>query len=82
MNDLKGEVLFNFANMCGWTLARAHSKSGNGAALSGYIGTSDHFDEVITDFSEAYTKQCYKDYEIFQKAIRAKKIPIELTKEK
>lgn len=78
MKELKGEVLINFGDMCGWVLARAHAKSGNTARLSGYAGKSDQLDEAIADFSESYADQCYKDYELFQKAIRAGKISIEL----
>lgn len=82
MKDLKKEVLFKYADICGWALARAHAKSGSAALISGYMGTSDPFDEAIADFSESYAKQCTKDFEAFQKAIRAGKIPIESEKQK
>ena len=76
--QLKGQVLFNFADMCGWALARAHAKSGDGARLSGYLGRSDRLDRAIADFSRSYADQCEKDFAVFKRAIRAGKFPVEI----
>lgn len=75
---LKGPVLFNFADMCGWALARAHAKSGDAARLSGYLGQSDRIDKAMADFAVAYADQCEQDYAVFMKAIRDKKLPVTL----
>lgn len=75
---LRGPVLFNFADMCGWALARAHAKSGDGARISGYLGNSDRIDRAITDFSLVYADQCEKDFAVFKRAIRTGKIPVEI----
>jgi len=77
LEDLRGPVLFNFADMCGWALARAHAKAGDAARLSGYVGRSARLDEAIADFARAYADQCEKDHALFLKAIRAGKIPVE-----
>ena len=78
LEELRGEVLFNFADMCGWALARAHAKAGDAARLSGYLGNSARLDDAIADFAHAYADQCEKDHALFVKAIRAGKIPVEI----
>lgn len=77
METLVGPVLFNFANMCGWALARAHAKSGDPVRISGYIGESDQIDKAITRFAFSYSDQCEEDYEVFMDAVRQKKLPVE-----
>ena len=54
-----------YADACGWTLARAHARSGDPIAIAAYLGKSDKFDRSITDFSERYADQNEKDYEAF-----------------
>jgi len=76
--ELKGQVLLNFAGMCGWALARAHAKAGDGARLVGYFGESDRIDHAITDFAETYADQCERDFEAFTGAIRSGKLPAEM----
>jgi len=76
--QMTGQVMFNFADMCGWALARSHAKSGDGARLSGYIGKSEQFDVALIDYEHLYADQCEADFAIFQKAIRTGKIPVEL----
>jgi uncharacterized protein (DUF2252 family) len=60
-----------YAAMCGWTLARAHARSGDPIAIAAYLGKRDTFDQSITDFSQRYADQNEKDYQAFAKAIRA-----------
>ena len=55
--------------LCGWTLARAHARSGEPAAIAGYLGKSDNFDRAIAEFSVAYADQNQSDYEAFTAAI-------------
>jgi uncharacterized protein (DUF2252 family) len=80
LRDMKGSVLVEsmtplgltfYAGICGWTLARAHARSGDPVAMSAYLGNSDAFDKSITDFSERYADQNEQDYEQFVKAIRS-----------
>ncbi len=63
-----------FAEWCGWTLARAHARSGEPALITGYLGESDVFDEAIADFSLAYADQSEKDHEAVVNAVRAGKL--------
>jgi hypothetical protein len=55
-------------------LAKGHARSGDPALLAGYLGTNDRWDKALAKFSMAYAEQTTKDYEAFQKAIRAGKI--------
>jgi hypothetical protein len=80
LRDMKGSALVElmapvtlgyYAQMCGWTLARAHARSGDPVAMAGYLGRDDAFDRSITDFSERYADQNQQDYEEFVKAIRS-----------
>ncbi len=63
-----------FAEWCGWTLARAHARSGEPALIAGYLGKSDTFDLAIADFAGAYADQSEKDHEALRKAVRAGKL--------
>jgi uncharacterized protein (DUF2252 family) len=70
-------VLAAYGHLCGRTLARAHAKSGDAATITGYLGASSRFDEALADYALAYSDQVEKDYERFQKAIRAGRFPVE-----
>ena len=59
-----------YAQMCGWSLARAHARSGDRIALASYLGGSDKFDQAIADFAEAYADQNDRDYAAFQEAVK------------
>jgi uncharacterized protein (DUF2252 family) len=64
------ESLARYARLCGIILARAHAVSGDPAAISGYLGKGDVFDEALGEFSFAYAKQNLADHEAFATAIR------------
>jgi uncharacterized protein (DUF2252 family) len=83
LRDMKGSVevetlrppgLTFYAQTCGWTMARAHARSGDPVAMAAYLGASDAFDKSITDFSQRYADQNEQDYEEFIKAIRSGRI--------
>ena len=80
LRDMKGSALPEammplgltfYAGVCGWTLARAHARSGDPVAIDGYLGGSDAFDLSITDFSQRYADQNEKDYQEFVTAVRS-----------
>jgi uncharacterized protein (DUF2252 family) len=80
LRDMKGSVLVEsmtppgltfYARTCGWTLARAHARSGDPVAMSAYLGNGDTFDRSVTDFAERYADRNEQDYEQFVKAIRS-----------
>ena len=49
----------------GWTLARAHARAGDPAAIAGYLGTDDEFDRAVAEFAERYATQNQADHEAF-----------------
>jgi hypothetical protein len=51
-----------YARLCGWTLARAHARSGDRIALAAYLGSTTTFDHAIADFAETYADQNERDY--------------------
>jgi uncharacterized protein (DUF2252 family) len=51
-----------YARLCGWTLARAHARSGDRVAIAAYLGAKDTFDQAIADFAGAYAEQNARDY--------------------
>jgi Uncharacterized protein conserved in bacteria (DUF2252) len=80
LRDMKGSAdpelmrpvgLTFYARTCGWTLARAHARSGDPVAIGEYLGGSDAFDQSITDFSERYADQNERDYQEFVNEVRS-----------
>jgi hypothetical protein len=63
------EVLAIYAQMCGWTLARAHARSGDRIAISSYIGSNDTFPQAAACFATAYADQNHIDDEALAKAV-------------
>jgi uncharacterized protein (DUF2252 family) len=59
-----------YARLCGWTLARAHARSGDRIALAAYLGGSAKFDQAIADFAETYADQNERDYALLQNAVK------------
>ena len=80
LRDMKGSAtvetmtpvaLTFYAQTCGWTLARAHARSGDPVAIAEYLGQDDAFDQSITDFSRRYADQNEQDYQQFVTAVRS-----------
>jgi uncharacterized protein (DUF2252 family) len=80
LRDMKGSAIVEgmvplalnfYAGICGWTLARAHARSGDPIAIAEYLGESDAFDKSITDFSLRYADQNEQDYTEFVDAIKS-----------
>jgi uncharacterized protein (DUF2252 family) len=69
--DLYGEI-------CGWTLAKAHARSGDPIAISSYLGKSDAFDRAIASFAAAYADQNEQDYGALREAVAAGRISAHL----
>ena len=85
LRDMKGSLLVEamlpfgltfYAGICGWTLARAHARSGDPVAIAEYLGPGDAFDRSITGFSERYADQNEQDYQKFVTAIRSGQLAV------
>jgi uncharacterized protein (DUF2252 family) len=59
-----------YAGACGWTLARAHARSGDPGALAGYLGRSDAFEEAVVRFAHAYADLAENDYDEFVRRVK------------
>jgi uncharacterized protein (DUF2252 family) len=70
-------VLTWYANVCGWTLAKAHARSGDAVAIAAYLGGSGAFDRALSSFSEAYADQNERDYGALQEAVASGRISAE-----
>ena len=68
--------MVEYAELCGWTLARAHARSGAPAPISGYLGKSDAFDTAIAAFAIAYADQSERDHAILKKAVRSGRVEV------
>ena len=65
-------ALANYAQLCGKTLARAHARSGDPAAIAGYMGKSEVFDDAIAAFAMLYAGQTMRDHAALVAAMPAK----------
>ncbi len=74
-------LMLQYAETCGWTLARAHARSGAPAKISGYLGKSDAFDKAIAAFSSAYADQSERDHAVLMKAVRAGRLEVQIERE-
>jgi hypothetical protein len=63
-----------YGELCGWTLARAHARSGDRIEIAAYLGKSDTFDRALADFAEAYADQNERDYAALEAAERTGRI--------
>jgi uncharacterized protein (DUF2252 family) len=62
LEGFSGAQLRRYAEVCGWTLARAHAKSGDAATISGYLGKGNQFDQAMGEFALAYADQTERDH--------------------
>ena len=81
--DAKGSVLVEamtprvmmmYAKLCGWTLARAHARSGDAIAIASYLGSGDAFDRALASFAEAYADQNERDFDAMRQAVDSGRI--------
>jgi uncharacterized protein (DUF2252 family) len=73
VETFKPSTLVGYATVCGWTLARAHAKTGRAAMIAGYLGSSEQFDEALAKYSEAYADQAERD---FKRRFRLPSVPV------
>jgi len=83
LRDMKGSAVVEtmipvgmnyYAKLCGWTLARAHARTGDALAIATYLGTDKRFDTAIAEFAARYADQNELDYQAFRAAISSGRI--------
>jgi uncharacterized protein (DUF2252 family) len=77
IESLRPSGLRMYGTLCGWTLARAHARSGDRIAIASYLGNSDVFDRAIAKFAAAYADQNERDYEALVDAAKSGRITAE-----
>jgi uncharacterized protein (DUF2252 family) len=77
IDTMRPRELVAYAEICGWTLARAHARSGDRVAIAGYLGSKDSFDKALVDFAEAYAEQNERDYGALAAAVKEGKVAAE-----
>jgi Uncharacterized protein conserved in bacteria (DUF2252) len=79
LRDWKGSVeievmrpkeMAAYGRMCGWTLARAHARSGDRIAIAAYLGSATAFDGAMVSFAEAYADQNERDFAALTEAVK------------
>ena len=84
--DAKGSALIElmepnamaaYAEVCGWSLAKAHARSGDAIAIGSYLGSGDVFDRSLATFAELYADQNERDYEALKQAVESGRVKAE-----
>lgn len=76
-----GSMLETYGKLCGWALARAHGRASHPWLISGYLGTSDTFDEAMGDYAVAYADQTERDHAALKTAVGAGRIQVHIEEE-
>jgi uncharacterized protein (DUF2252 family) len=71
------KAMAQYGKLCGWTLARAHARSGDRIAIASYLGNGSSFDRAIVEFSHAYAEQNERDYQALVKAVKSGRVTAE-----
>jgi len=74
IEQMNAQAMAVYGRLCGWTLARAHARSGDRIAIASYLGGGDVFDRAITEFSKAYAEQNERDYHALEAAVKSGRI--------
>ena len=67
--DMNAAAMTAYGRLCGWTLARAHARTGDRIAIAAYLGGSDTFDQAIAEFAETYADQTERDHAALADAV-------------
>ncbi len=77
IESMSAQTMAGYAGLCGWSLARAHARTGDRQAIAAYLGKGDVFDRAIAEFSAAYADQNEADYQLLLKAKVAGELTVE-----
>ena len=78
VDTMSPSAMTAYAGLCGWTLARAHARSGDAVAIAGYLGSGDSFDRAVAEFAESYADQNEADYAVLRQAVDEGRIASEV----
>jgi uncharacterized protein (DUF2252 family) len=69
VEEMRHSGMVTYASICGWTLARAHARSGDRVAIAAYLGSSDRFEGAVADFAETYADRNEADFGLVEQAV-------------
>lgn len=69
VEKMSERLLLRYGQVCAWTLAKAHARSGDGVAIAAYLGSPNRFESALTSFATAYADQNKQDYSALQAAV-------------
>jgi hypothetical protein len=78
VEEMNPSGMKSYGRVCGWTLARAHARSGDRIAIAAYLGKRDAFDRAMASFAETYADQNERDYRALQEAVASGRVVAEL----
>jgi uncharacterized protein (DUF2252 family) len=74
VEEMRPEGLHLYAKLCGWTLARAHARTGDRVAIAAYLGAASAFDRAMVRFADAYADLNERDHRSLQEAVTAGRV--------
>ena len=74
LESMSAAEFIEYADACGWALARAHAKAADPAIIAGYLGRGDAFERAVTDFAVAYADRTESDHAALVKAVKAGRV--------
>ncbi len=77
IESMSPQTMSDYAGLCGWSLARAHARTGDRQAIAAYLGKGDSFDQAIAEFAETYADQNEADYEKLLEAESSGRLTVE-----
>jgi hypothetical protein len=77
VENMVPEGMRPYGELCGWTLARAHARTGDPVAIAAYLGGGQSFDEAVREFAESYADQNERDHQSLLDAIASGRITAE-----
>jgi uncharacterized protein (DUF2252 family) len=75
IETMEPDMMAAYGRMCGWTLARAHARSGDPRAIASYLGEGSKFDKALVRFADAYADQNERDHAALVQAIADGRVP-------
>ena len=76
IDKLDEKLLVTYGRVCAWVLARAHARSGRGAQIAGYLGTSGTADDAFAEFAMSYSARTLEDYGVLRTAVKEGRITV------
>jgi hypothetical protein len=78
IESMNAAAMTGYGRMCGWTLARAHARTGDRIAIAAYLGGSDKFDQAVADFGETYAGQTERDHAALGDAVASGRVQAQM----